>query len=119
MESASRPGFTLVEVVIAAFIFAVGALALEATAASSLRRMHRSSQLTLAAWMARSRLEHLAGARCADLRSGSDTVRSMVSAWIVEPVAAPMLRAVAQTVSYQIDGALRQDSYRSVVPCSN
>lgn len=118
MQRTQRRGFSLVEVLIAAFIFAVGALALEATAASSLRRMHRSSQLTLAAGIARSRLEYLAASRCADLRSGTDTVRSMVSTWIVEPVAAPTVRAVTQTVSYQLDGAQRQDSYSSAVPCS-
>ena len=37
-----RSGFTLIELVIAAFIFAVGALALEATAVASLSRAHRS-----------------------------------------------------------------------------
>lgn len=118
MSSISRSGFTLVEVVIAAFIFAVGALALEATAASSLRRMRRSAQLTLAAGIARSRLESLAGTRCADLRGGSDTVRSIASTWIVEPVAARALRSVIQSVSYQLDGAARRDSYRSLVPCT-
>lgn len=118
MPSASRSGFTLVELVVAAFIFAVGALALEATAASSLRRIRRSAQLTLAAGVARSRLESLAGSRCADVRGGTDTVRSMVSAWVVEPVAAPTARAVTQTVTYALDGAQRQDSYSSIVPCS-
>src|SRR5687767_9137913 len=113
----SRPGFSLVEVVIAAFIFAIGALALEATAASSLRRMRRSSQLTLAAAVARSRLEALAGARCVDLRSGSDTVRSVVSTWTVQIVTGPH-RAVTQTISYEVDGTQRHDSYRAVVPCS-
>lgn len=118
MPHASRSGFTLVEVVIAAFIFAVGALALEATAASSLRRMRRSSQLTLAAGIARSRLEFLAGARCVDLRGGSDTVRSVVSSWTVQPAGSSSLRAVAQTLSYDLDGTRREDRYASVVPCS-
>lgn len=119
MSLRSRSGFTLVEVVIAAFIFAVGALALEATAASSLQRMRRSAQLSLAAGIARSRLESLASSRCADLRNGSDTVRAVVSSWVVEAVASPTLRAVSQTVSYQLDGAQRQDSYRSLIPCSD
>ena len=114
----SRPGFTLVEVVLAAFIFAVGVLALEAAAASSLQRMRRSSQLTLAGSVARSRLEMLAGSRCSDISGGTDTVRFIVSAWTVAPVARPSLRAVTQTISYDVDGAQRQDNYVSVVPCS-
>src|SRR5688500_8570848 len=117
MLRAQRPGFTLVELIFAAFIFAVGVLALEATAAGSLRRMQRSAQLTLAASVARSRLESLAGSRCGALHSGADTVRSVVSQWVVE-AAAPSLRLVTQTVTYRLDGSERQDSYRALVPCS-
>lgn len=114
----SRPGFTLIEIVIAAFIFAVGVLALEATAVSSLLRMRRSSDLNLAALVARARLEKLAGSRCADLTSGTDTIRSIISTWTIEPTASPSIRAVSQTVNYTIDGKDRVDTYRSMVPCS-
>src|SRR5688500_18266101 len=114
MRTTHRAGFTLVELVIAAFIFAVGVLALEATAASALRRMHRSAQLALAASVARSRLESLAASRCAEIRSGGDTIRSIVSAWTAEAVA-PSLRSVTQTLTYPLDGSTRQDSYRAVV----
>lgn len=118
MRSSLRPGFTLIELVIAAFIFAVGVLALEATAASSLRRMRRSADLTLAASVARSRLEALGASRCADLQSGTDTVRSVVSSWAIEETALPSVRAVSQTVRYNLDGAERTDLYRAMIPCS-
>ena len=102
----------------AAFVFAVGVLALEATAMSSLRRMRRSAEMALAASTARSRLEMLAAARCAELRAGTDTVRSIISAWAIETAAVPAARVVTQSVSYKLDGKDRTDAYRAVVPCS-
>ena len=117
MRRTHRAGYTLVELIIAAFIFAVGALALEATAATSLRRMQRAAQLTLAASVARSRLESLAASRCDELRSGRDTVRSVISEWTVV-AASPSLWSATQTVTYPLDGATRQDSYRALGPCS-
>lgn len=118
MRIRSRPGFTLIELVIAAFIFAVGALALEATAAASLRRMRRSADLALAAAVARSRMETLASSRCHLLGSGADTIGPVVSSWAVEQSGSPIIRAVSQTVTYRVDGANRTDSYRSLVPCT-
>jgi prepilin-type N-terminal cleavage/methylation domain-containing protein len=118
MRTSLRPGFTLIELVIAAFIFAVGALALEATAAASLRRMRRSADLALAVAVARSRFERLASSRCDQLQGGVDTIGSVVSVWAVEQSGSPIARAVSQTVTYRLDGASRSDSYRSVVPCS-
>lgn len=117
MQNKARPGFTLIEIVLAAFIFAVGVLALEATAASALLRMRRSAQLTLAASVARSRLEVLASSRCADLSSGSDTVRTIASAWIVEQSPFPGIAFVTQTVQYALDGSVRADNYVAGFPC--
>lgn len=114
----TRPGFTLLEVVIAAFVFAVGVLALEATAVTALRQMRRSADLTLAATVARTRLEKLASSTCAALRGGTDTTRSVVSVWTIEPTASSSIRAVTQTVSYTIDGRERIDTYRTMVACS-
>ena len=113
-----RAGFSLAEIVVAAFIFAVGVLALEATAVGALRTMRRSSDLALAASVARGRLERLAAARCSDLKNGADTVRGVVSAWSLEPTPSPSIRAVRQTISYTVDGTAHTDTYRSMVPCS-
>ena len=114
----SRCGFTLIEIVIAAFIFAVGVLALEAIAASALALLRRSADLTLAASVARARLEKLAASRCTELQNGTDTTRSIISTWTIETTASPSIRAVSQAVNYRIDGKDRVDTYRSMVPCS-
>lgn len=118
MRFALRRGFTLIEVLFASFIFGVGVLALEASAAASLQRMRRSADLTLAASVARSRLEVLASSRCTDLTSGSDTVRTVISTWTIEPASFASVRAVSQTISYSVDGAPRTDLYRAVFPCT-
>jgi len=118
MRFTLRGGFTLIEVLFASFIFGVGVLALEATAAASLIRMRRSSDLSLAASVARSRLERLAASRCQDLQNGTDTTRSVVSSWVVQETAQPGIRAVSQTIAYKLDGVPRMDSYRATVPCS-
>lgn len=118
MKSDRRAGYTLIEVVLACFIFAVGVLALEATAVTALRQMRRSATFTLAASVARARLEKLASSDCSELRNGSDTTRTIVSAWTVEPAASPSIRAVSQAVQYTLDGKPRTDSYRAMVPCS-
>lgn len=118
MRIDNRPGFTLIELVIAAFIFSVGILALEATAASSLRRLRRSADLALAAAVARSRLEALAAARCAALASGSENVHGVASSWTIEATPLPSVRAVSQTVVYVLDGRQRTDAYRAMINCS-
>lgn len=117
MRFGLRSGFTLIELVIAAFIFAVGALALEATAVASLRRMRRSADLAFAASIARSRLEALAAVRCDALASGADEVRGVVSSWTVEPTSLPSVRRVSQTVVYPLDGRPRTDTYRTMIFC--
>ena len=117
MHIGQRSGFTLIELVIAAFIFAVGALALEATAAASLRRMRRSADLSFAASVARSRLEALAAARCDAITGGTDELRGVVSSWTVEPTSLPSVRAVSQTIAYTVDGRPRTDTYRTMIFC--
>ncbi|MCR4339929.1 MAG: prepilin-type N-terminal cleavage/methylation domain-containing protein [Gemmatimonadaceae bacterium] len=114
----TRPGFTLIEVVIAAFVFAVGVLALEATAVTALRQLRRAADLSLAASVARTRLETLAASRCAGLTGGVDTIGAVISAWSLEPTASPSIRGVSQTVTYELDGAERADSYHAMVQCS-
>lgn len=118
MRFALRRGFTLIEVLFASFIFGVGVLALEASAAASLKRMRRSADLTLAASVARSRLEVLASSRCTDLTSGSDTVRAIISTWTIDPASSGTARDASQAVSYPVDGAPRTDLYRVAFPCT-
>jgi type IV pilus modification protein PilV len=82
----SRAGFTLVELLVAMMVFAVGMLALAATAASLTRMMGGAKRQTLAATVAQSRLEKLRSSPCASLTSGSETVRGITNTWTVTAV---------------------------------
>jgi type IV pilus modification protein PilV len=81
-----RAGFTLVELLVAMMVFAVGMLALAATAASVTRMMGGAKRQTLAATVAQSRLEKLRSSPCASLTSGSETVRGITNTWTVTAV---------------------------------
>ena len=82
----SRAGFTLVELLVAMMVFAVGMLALAATAASVTRMMGGAKRQTLAATVAQSRLEKLRSSPCASLVSGTETVRGVTNTWTVTAV---------------------------------
>lgn len=79
----NRAGFTLVELLVAMMVFAVGMLGLAATAASVTRMMGGAKRQTLAATVAQSRLEKIRSSPCASLVSGSETVRGITNTWTI------------------------------------
>lgn len=81
-----RAGFTLVELLVALMIFAVGMLGLAATAGSVTRMMGGAKRQTIAAQVAQSRIERLRAAPCTTLTSGSETVRGITNIWTVSAV---------------------------------
>lgn len=82
----SRAGFTLVELLVAMMVFAVGMLGLAATAGSVTRMMGGAKRQTLAATVAQSRLEKIRSSPCASLVSGSETVRGITNTWTITAV---------------------------------
>lgn len=82
----TRAGFTLVELLVAMIIFAVGMLGLAATAGSVTRMMGGAKRQTIAAQVAQSRIERLRAAPCTSLTSGSETVRGVTNYWTVAAV---------------------------------
>lgn len=84
--SSPRAGFTLVELLVAMMIFAVGMLALAATAGSVTRMMGGAKRQTIAAQVAQSRIEQLRSSPCASIVGGSETVRGVNNYWTVTAV---------------------------------
>ena len=82
----SRAGFTLVELLVAMMVFAVGMLGLAATAASVTRMMGGAKRQTIASTVAQSRLEKIRSSPCGSLVSGSETVRGISNTWTVSAV---------------------------------
>jgi prepilin-type N-terminal cleavage/methylation domain-containing protein len=79
----ARRAFTIVELIVAIVILAVGVLGLVSTAAVVSRLIGGAAQQTLAASVAASRFERLRSMQCASIRSDSATTRGIAERWRV------------------------------------
>ncbi len=108
-------GFTLIELVLAIFIFSVGALGLAATTAQITRSLAATAMRERALKIASARIEELRSLSCASARSGSETVNGIVSGWTVS--ASGMRITILESVTYTLNGLGRTDTYRAFVRC--
>lgn len=110
-HSRSRPGFTLVELIIAITVLAVGLLALTAAGAAIVKLERRGDALSRNADAAETRLEVLRVDACA-AASGSSTVGQTSERWTVVSLSAATLQIVD---SVSVAGAGGRDSHRAQV----
>lgn len=111
-----RGGFTIVELIVAMVVFAIGVLGLAATTATVARLMGSASRQTIAATVAQSRIENLRARSCASLASGSETVRGVTSTWTV--VVATRGDSVTETVTFPTAGGkTRTRVYKTMITC--
>jgi prepilin-type N-terminal cleavage/methylation domain-containing protein len=112
----SRAGFTIVELLVALMIFAVGMLGLAATAGSVTKMMGGAKRQVIAANVAQSRLEKLRSSPCGTIVSGADTTRGIINTWTVTTVT----RGKSVTDSLTIPmgrGQVRTRVYKTTLPC--
>ena len=115
-EAKSRAGFTLVELLVAMIIFAVGILGLAATAGSVTRMMGGARRQTIAAQVAQSRIERLRAAPCTALTGGTETVRGITSTWTVQSVTRGV--NITETVTFATSrGGTRSRTYNTTLSC--
>ncbi|NUQ20772.1 MAG: prepilin-type N-terminal cleavage/methylation domain-containing protein [Gemmatimonadaceae bacterium] len=115
-SKALRRGFTIVELLVAMMVFAVGVLGLAATTATVARLMGSASRQTIAATVAQSRIEKLRARSCAALASGSETVRGVTSSWTV--VVATRGDSITETVTFPTArGTTRTRVYKTMITC--
>ena len=114
---AERPsGFTLVEVVIALVLVAVGLLALSATSARVTRDVGTASDRVAAALTARNRVEWLVATPCALLDGGSAAhAHGVREWWVIERVGSAAL--LRDSVMIAVPGGVRSIVLRSSRPC--
>jgi type II secretion system protein I len=110
-----RAGFTLVELLVALTIFSVGLLAMAATSSVIMQMMAGSEARSVAAGVAESRFERIAGTACANRASGTVTTRGIVETWTRFPLA----RAddVIVAVTFLSGHRSRTETFRSFIPC--
>lgn len=112
----ARGGFTIVELLVALMIFAVGMLGLAATAGSVTRMMGGAKRQVIAATVAQTRLERLRSSPCASIAGGSDTTRGIASTWTVSAVTRGM--NITETVRFQTSrGVTRTRTYTTTIAC--
>jgi Tfp pilus assembly protein FimT len=78
---ASVAGYTLVEIIVALFVFTVGVLALAASSGVVAKAMANGATRELAARSAISRIETITS-QCATATSGRETIQQIESDWV-------------------------------------
>jgi prepilin-type N-terminal cleavage/methylation domain-containing protein len=113
--STRTAGYTLVEVMVALFVFTVGALALAASSAMVARAMATNSQRERGGRLAASRIA-LLKSQCGTAVSGSELVHGITSAWSVARSDRGRV-SITETVRYASPGGPRTQTYRTTIWC--
>lgn len=125
MRPRDERGFTIVEVMVAVMILAVGVLALAGASATVSRMLGRGKSSTLAAQVGMDQLERLRAYAeatdppCTSTRfassPGAQVRQGMTLTWTVP--ATGQLRDVQVRVSYRIPNGQRSDTLRTRIRC--
>lgn len=115
MPPSFRFGYTLIEVVVAFSLFAVGGLALVATSAVIGLELTANAIRERAGRIAASRLETL-GAGCRGARAGREVIGRIESEWSVGfPDSSHV--SLIESVTFPTRRGSRTDTYRATLPC--
>lgn len=109
-----RKGLTLVEVIVAMLVFAVGGLGLAAGSAVVVRQIARSTLRANSMTIARSRAERAHASGCSATSSGEERRLGIRSVWNVVP--GPAL-TLDQTLERATTSGIHADRFLSAVSC--
>lgn len=113
----SRRGFTVVEMVIAIIILAVGIIGLMGTSLVVLRQMRLGQRQALAAGLAQTRFDSLASRPCSALVNGGGAgPMGLREAWVVT-AAGGGARHVTDTIVIPLHRSSRRYVYSSTILC--
>jgi hypothetical protein len=115
MPTHPRIGYTLIEIIVAIFLFSVGGLALVATSAIVGRELSVNATREGAGRIAATRLEILR-AGCRGASSGNEKVGPIQSEWSVGRSDSSHL-SVLESVTYPARQGAHTDIYRGTLPC--
>lgn len=114
MRAACRSGYTLIEVIVASFVFTTGALGLTAGSAVLARQLGANQLSARAERIAASRVESVHSS--CSTASGSEVHGSITSRWSVTKVDSTRVR-VAGTVSYITARGPQSKAYAATITC--
>lgn len=118
-ESPSRPrsGFTLVEMMVAVMIMAVGLLAMVSTSAYVVRQVGGGAQMTVAANVIQSRMEWMRSHPCASFTTERNVeTRGVREMWKPGATVNKVL-AVTYVAKYSVSGSEKRRDYTVMIPC--
>lgn len=110
----SRRGLTLIEVIVAMLVFAVGGLGLTAGSAIVVRQIGLTTLRSNALTIARSRAERAAASGCGSVAAGEDRRLGIRSVWTVAGGSALTLD---QSLERRSALGVHSDRFLSAVPC--
>ncbi len=109
-------GFTLIELVVAVMLLAVGVLAVAASAAPLARLLRRGSARAVAAEAAGARIEMFRAEGCGGEATGVASGGGARVAWSAAPGGG--LEAVTVVATYPWGPGLHSDTYEALVACA-
>ena len=112
-----RSGLTLVEMMVAVVMLAVGLLGLVGTAAVVTRQIGGGTRQGLAAQVVANRLERLRSMNCPQITSDSQTTRGIYERWVRATTPVNRVLYVVDTVKYSVAGSQKIQTYTFTVPC--
>lgn len=110
----------MIELVVALMILSIGLLGLTSGAMLLSRLMNGGTIQSRAATSAAGRMERLRATPCANITSGADTVRYIVSRWTTQNVNFSGSRrgvGVSLVVQYPTSRGIRTQTFQTIVPC--
>ena len=115
-----RRGTTMIELVVALMILSIGMLSLTSGTMLLQRLMNGGTMQSRVATSASTRMETIRATSCANITSGADTVRGIVSRWTTTPISVAGVRRgvnVNLVVQYTTSRGLRTQNFQTIVPC--
>ena len=114
----NRSGFTIIEVIIAITMLAIGLLAMLGATAATIRVLGEGDRMVTAAYQATRQLEQLEAVGCDAATGGSDTQQNVDLTWTVAGSATSRSRAIMLTASYQMGkGRVKVDTFEKALQC--
>ncbi len=113
----SQRGFTIVEILVAMLVLAVGIVGLTTTAALVTRMIGQGERYSQASMMAAEQFEILRSQRCGSMASGTATRGAFTLSWTVQNAAGGRARAVRVVVISPRTRGTRTDTFATAVAC--
>lgn len=121
---AGSRGFTLVEVLVALVIFAIGALSLSAATVTLLRALTRTERAAFVSAAEAARLERLRLDACVARSAGSQALRHGTAplallrwTWTDQPDSTYRVRVTAEPAGAAAARLVRPETLEAVIPC--